>query len=98
MTVTERAKKHLKEGLSQVRPTPESNSCFRIVKDGPAFRLEVGEPQKADETFTTGGDTVLAVEPAVATQVETMTLDVDTSKGSVELVFLSDSAGGAPGA
>ena len=88
MDVTERAKNHLKNSLSSVKSMPKSDACFRLTKDGDAFRIGVDVPGPADETFTLGDETVLAVEPDVASQCEGMTLDLDTSKGSAELFFL----------
>lgn len=88
MKVTDRAKEHLKQSLDSVKSSPKSDSCFRIVKDGKAFRVEVDVPAGSDKTFEAEGETVLAVEPEVVDQCQGMTLDLDTSKGSAELVFI----------
>lgn len=93
MKVTDRAKQHLKESLAAVKSSPDSESCFRIVKEGNAFKVEVGVPAKNDRTFSAKGETVLAVEPEVADQCENMTLDLDTSKDSAELVFVPNLPG-----
>jgi hypothetical protein len=88
MEVTKRAREHLKASLSQVKSTPQSESCFRIVQEGDGLRIEVDVPTSTDKTFFSGDEIILAIEPEVAKRCETMTLDVDTSKSSAELVFV----------
>ena len=70
MEVTEKARQHLTELLANVKPDPASETCFRIVKDGDAFRLEVGVPEASDETITAGGETVLAVDAEAVEKVK----------------------------
>jgi len=92
MEVTERAKRHLHEALSRVR-SPGSESCYRMVKEGDAFRMEIDVPLESDRSFTAEGDTVLVVGLETIEACEGLTLDIDASEGTVELLFLATPPG-----
>ena len=93
MEVTEKAKQHLTDLLASVKADSGSETCFRIVEDGDAFRLEVGVPEASDRTITAGGETVLAIDAAIVDKVENMTLDVDTSQKSQARLMLLPTPG-----
>lgn len=85
-TVTESAKKLLKEILSTHSDEPET--CVRLILNQPdQLGLILGKENSGDQTVQYEGTKVLVVEPQLATVLEEVTLDVGDTGEESKLVM-----------
>ena len=90
LTVTESAKKLLKEILSAHSEEPET--CVRLVLNQPGqLGLVLSKENSDDQTVQYEGTKLLVVEPELATVLEEVTLDVGDTGEESKLVMRKNS-------